>query len=116
MEKLWFDAIVQPDASRPEARRVAVNGREAWMLLMLVEAGAKGVTPIDNPAPRISHYTFLLRKDGFRVETLHEKHGGPFSGSHARYVLHDAVTLDGGNLAAWRPQGVRYPAQARVAA
>ncbi|WP_206513262.1 winged helix domain-containing protein [Pelagibacterium montanilacus] len=85
-------------------------GREAWALLELVEAGKRGCTPIDNPAPRWSHYVWLLRGHGFTVETVDEPHDGPFAGSHARYVLHDAVTLDGGNLDEWRPAGVRYPA------
>jgi hypothetical protein len=114
MEKLHFSATIQPTPDRPEPRRVSVIGREAWALLELVEAGTRGCTPIDNPAPRWSHYVWLLRGHGFMVETIHEDHGGPFSGSHARYLLHDAVTLEGGNLAQWRPHGVRYPQ--RVAA
>jgi hypothetical protein len=111
MEKLTFSAFIEPDATHPERRRVTVLGREAWALLELVEAGTKGCTPIDNPAPRWSHYVWLLRGDGFKVETIHEDHRGPFSGSHARYLLHDKVTLEGGNLAQWRPNGVRYPNQ-----
>lgn len=97
-------------------RRIGVLGREAWALLELVEAGSRGCTPIDNPAPRWSHYVWLLRGDGFKVETVDESHAGPFAGSHARYVLHDDVTLDGGNLAEWRPNGVRYPLKRGVAA
>lgn len=76
----------------------------------------QGCTPIDNPAPRWSHYVWLLRGHGFKIETILEDHGGPFSGSHARYLLHDAVTLSGGNLAAWRPGGIRYPSTGRAAA
>lgn len=95
---------------------IQVLGREAWALLELVEAGTKGCTPIDNPAPRWSHYVWLLRGHGFTVETIDESHGGPFAGSHARYVLHGDVTLSGGNLNEWRPQGVRYPRRPEVAA
>lgn len=109
MEKLFFRATILPDVEHPEPRSVALVGREAWAMLELLEAGTKGCTPIDNPAPRWSHYVWLLRGHGFRVETIHEDHGGPFSGSHARYLLHDEVTLEGGNLASWRPNGVRYP-------
>lgn len=97
-------------------RSIALLGREAWALLELVEAGAAGCTPIDNPAPRWSHYVWLLRGDGFNVETIDESHAGPFAGSHARYRLHDRVTIDGGNLAEWRPDGVRYPHNPGVAA
>jgi hypothetical protein len=116
MEKLFFSATILPDTDHPEPRRVAVNGREAWALLNLVEAGVTGCTPITTPGPRWSHYVWLLRGDGFKIETIHEDHGGPFAGSHARYLLHDDVTLDGGNLASWRPDGVHYPAARRAAA
>ncbi len=108
-EKLHFSATIQPADPGGDPRRVAVVGREAWALLELVEAGTTGCTPITHPGPRWSDYVFKLRKDGFKVETINENHGGPFSGSHARYLLHDAVTLEGGNLTQWRPQGVRYP-------
>ncbi len=105
--KLHFTAIVHLDDA-PDWR-LAVLGREAWALLNLVEAGSRGCTPIDQPAPRWSHYVWLLRGHGFSVETIHEDHGGPFSGTHARYVLHNSITLEGGNLDEWRPDGVRYP-------
>lgn len=111
--KLHFTATIHgADGNRD----IGVIGREAWALLELVEAGNRGCTPIDNPAPRWSHYVWLLRGDGFKVETVDESHAGPFAGSHARYVLHDNVTLDGGNLAEWRPTGVRYSAKRGVAA
>lgn len=111
--KLHFTATIFDDAG---PRRIAVLGREAWALLNLVEAGSKGCTPIDQPAPRWSHYVWLLRGHGFNVETIHEDHGGPFSGTHARYQLHDDVKLEGGNLDAWRPRGVAYPSRTRRAA
>ena len=66
-------------------------GRVAWMLDKLVEAGEVGVTPIAHPAPRQSHYTFMLRRAGVLVETIHEGHGGAYSGHHARYVLRSNV-------------------------
>lgn len=111
MEKLFFHAIVDGGA-----RRVALTGRVAWTMLELAEAGDTGCTPVTHPAPRWSDYVFRLRKDGFAVETITEKHGGPFSGTHARYVLRDRVTLEGGNLHEWRPHGVRYGARKAVAA
>ena len=105
--KLHFTAIIHDRADG--LVKVPVLGREAWALLELIEAGRRGCTPIDNPAPRWSHYIWCLRGHGFNVETVDESHSGPFAGSHARYVLHDRVSAEGGNLAEWRPHGVRYP-------
>ncbi|MDG2571244.1 hypothetical protein P7L87_27195 [Vibrio parahaemolyticus] len=70
-----------------------LNGREAWAMKELIASGEKGVTPIDNPAPRWSHYIFKLRGYGVTIETINEPHGGPFSGTHARYVLRSPVTI-----------------------
>ena len=112
MEKLFFNATIQPETAHSETRSVALTGREAWALLNLIEAGTIGCTPITTPGPRWSDYVFRLRKDGFKVETITEDHGGPFAGTHARYVLHDQVAIDGGNLKDWRPLGVRYPMRA----
>jgi hypothetical protein len=75
---------------------IRVNGREAWALERLREAGPKGCTPIAQPAPRWSHYIFQLRGRGVPIETLHESHGGPFAGTHGRYVLRGLVTPEGG--------------------
>jgi hypothetical protein len=66
-------------------------GRAAWALAKLATAGRNGCTPIDHPGPRWSHYTWLLRKAGLDVETIHEGHGGPYTGHHARYVLKTAL-------------------------
>lgn len=74
-------------------RTLILNGREAWALKALIERGENGVTPIDNPAPRWSHYIFKLRGYGIAIETINEPHGGPFSGTHARYVLRSPVTV-----------------------
>ena len=70
-----------------------VSGRDAWALHELIEAGASGVTPIDNPAPRWSHYIFKLRRSGFDIATVDEPHGGAFSGHHARYHLRSPVAV-----------------------
>jgi Winged helix domain len=53
----------------------------------LISAGLVGVTPIDRPAPRWSHYVYKLRRAGIHVETIDEAHGGPYAGHHARYIL-----------------------------
>jgi hypothetical protein len=74
-------------------RDVTVNGRNAWALLRLIEAGENGCTPLERPAPRWSDYIFQLRGMGFVIETIHERHGGPFPGNHGRYVLRSRVTV-----------------------
>lgn len=79
----------------PDGALQKVTGREAWALLALVTAGDFGVTPIDTPAPRWSAYVFSLRRAGVLIETIHEKHGGAYPGTHARYVLPaDMVTIE----------------------
>jgi hypothetical protein len=45
------------------------------------------------PGPRWSGYVFKLRRLGILIETLHEQHGGPFPGRHARYVLRSPVMV-----------------------
>ena len=98
-----------------------VIGRVAWALLSLMREGGAGCTPITRPAPRWSDYIFRLRGQGFNVETIDESHDGPFSGTHARYVLRDQVSVFGGNLDAYlmSPEGRRefpYANFARAAA
>jgi len=73
-------------------RSIIVVGRDAWALDNLIKAGKKGCTPIDNPAPRWSGYIHKLRKNyGIDIETIDEAHGGPYAGTHARYVLKSNV-------------------------
>jgi len=87
-DKLRLIAKIEPDGSTQE-----VIGRDAWALKNLMDAGKRGCTPIDHPGPRWSHYVYKLRGMGFIIETVHEDHGGPFAGTHARYVLHSQVTI-----------------------
>jgi hypothetical protein len=70
---------------------IDVTGRDEWALLELAVAGTKGCTPIDNPAPRWSAYVHKLREMGVDIETVIERHAGPFPGNHARYVLHSLI-------------------------
>lgn len=86
--KLRLIAKIEPDGGIHE-----VVGRDAWALQNLITAGKRGCTPIDHPGPRWSHYVFKLRRMGFVIETIHEDHGGPFAGTHARYVLHSDVSI-----------------------
>jgi hypothetical protein len=82
---------------RGEAFIVEANGRDAWALEKLSEAGSKGCTPIEQPASGCSACVFNLRGLGVPIETLHELHGGEFSGMHGRYVLRALVTKLGGS-------------------
>jgi hypothetical protein len=59
-----------------------LKGRAAWALHNL-----------DHPGPRWSHYAWLIRRAGINVETITEAHGGPYSGTHARYVLLSPVEV-----------------------
>ena len=84
-----------------DGRTLTLSGRDAWALQKLIEVGENGVTPLDTPGPRWSGYVHNLRKAGLVIETIHESHGDPFPGTHARYVLRSAVTvLDDSDLAA----------------
>lgn len=77
----------------PDGAVITTTGREAWALRSMINAGSRGVTPIDHPGPRWSSYVFDLKKMGLDIETLHEKHGGDFPGHHARYVLRTPVQI-----------------------
>lgn len=78
----------------PEGLPFNVVGRDTWALLALHNAGPKGCSAIDCPARRRSAYVYALRHEsGLNGQTKHEAHGGPFSGTHARYVLNSRVEL-----------------------
>ena len=85
MKKLSIQFRIEPDGVLQTA-----IGRDAWALMALKDAGERGVTSIENPAPRWSGYIHNLRRAGIPIETVHEKHGGPYPGTHARYVLRAA--------------------------
>jgi hypothetical protein len=74
-------------------RTLALSGRKAWAMAALIDKGQAGVTPLDVIGPRWSDYVFKLRRDGFVIETVPERHGGPFAGEHARYVLKSDVAV-----------------------
>lgn len=79
-----------------------LTGRDAWALSRLITAKEKGVTPVSEPTgPRWSAYIHNLRGMGLDIETISERHGGAFPGTHARYVLHSDVQLlrNGGGCA-----------------
>lgn len=72
---------------------ISFRGRDAWALDALIQAGERGVTPIERPAPRWSHYIHRLRQAGLIVETIHEAHTGAYAGHHGRYVLRSVVVV-----------------------
>lgn len=75
------------------------TGRFAWALRELMNAGDTGVTPIDRPAPRWSHYVFKLREAGIAISTTSEPHKGAYPGTHGRYRLETKLNLCGGDAA-----------------
>lgn len=77
----------------PDGSRQTFHGREAWTLRHLMNAGPGGITTLEQPAPRWSHYVFKLRKAGLVISTAREAHGGTYPGSHGRYRLETAVTI-----------------------
>lgn len=78
----------------PDGNPFNVFGREAWALLELLRCGLRGCTPIDNPGPRWSAYVHKLRtRYGLSIKTVNENHGGPFAGTHARYILHTKIEI-----------------------
>ncbi|MEP7452827.1 hypothetical protein [Phyllobacterium sp. SB3] len=77
----------------PDGAILPLVGRECWCLGQLLEAGSRGCTPIERPAPRWSDYVFKLRRHGLVIETIHELHEGPYSGTHGRYVLHSQIEI-----------------------
>jgi hypothetical protein len=77
----------------PDGNTIKVKGRDAWALESLIQAGPAGCTPITHPGPRWSHYIWKIKQAGIHVETLHERHGGPFPGNHGRYVLRSKVEV-----------------------
>jgi hypothetical protein len=81
--------IVTPEGGKPFIIRA--KGRNAWALDRLRKAGARGCTPITEPAFRWSAYVHNLRRLGVPIETVTESHGGDFPGHHGRYVLRAAV-------------------------
>ncbi|MBM4073844.1 MAG: hypothetical protein FJ271_33740, partial [Planctomycetes bacterium] len=86
--------LLRVTARRGDGATFIAIGRCGWALQTLIDAGACGCTPLDCPGPRWSGYVHRLRRDhGLLIETLDERHGGPFAGSHARYVLREPVAI-----------------------
>lgn len=90
-KKKWGQAVFTIQNGQESAFTIVVSGRTRWALECLKAGGKRGCTPIDTPGPRWSGYVHNLRGLGVVIETVPEAHGGPFSGTHARYVLRSHV-------------------------
>lgn len=89
---MWGPARFRITRTDGTAHEVTVKGRDRWALENLMAAGERGCTPIDHPGPRWSAYAFNLRREHrIEIETITEKHEGPFSGHHARYVARSRI-------------------------
>lgn len=95
----WGEALFTIDLEAGVRRDIVVSGRDRWALEALIAAGPKGCTPLDTPGPRWSGYVHNLRSLGVPIETVTEAHGGPFAGTHARYVLRASVMRSQGAAA-----------------
>lgn len=84
---------ITPDFGLP--RVVVLAGRQAWTLEQLADAGSRGCTPSEYPAPRWSAYVHELRKLDIPIETIMEPHAGAYPGEHGRYVLRARVRKGG---------------------
>lgn len=73
------------------SRHVLIKGRERWALHQLIKADKSSCSTIDTPAPRLWAYIYALREKGLEIETIQERHGGEYPGTHGRYVLRDSV-------------------------
>ena len=74
-------------------RFLNLNGRVAWTLRLLSEAGPRGITAAELPAGvRLSAYIEKLRRlYGLSIRTEMTTARGEFRSSFGRYVLDDAV-------------------------
>lgn len=100
----WGPAHFQITGKDGATKIITVKGRVRWALENLMYAGETGCTPIDHPGPRWSAYVCVLRHDfDVEIETIHEKHGAPFEGTHARYIarcdIKPVVSLASGEAA-----------------
>ncbi len=73
---------------------IELSGRTAWALDRLIEAGARGCSPLSEPAgPRWAAYVHRLRGLGIGIATHHVPHGGNFPGCHGKYVLQSEIEI-----------------------
>lgn len=81
-----FHVVIKGDLSG----EIELLGRGAWTMRQLIAAWPRGVTSIDDPAPRWSHYVWILRGYGLDI---HHRFSGAFLGNRGCYVLRSAVSV-----------------------
>lgn len=91
VKKDWAKAPFTVQNGTAPQFTITPKGRDRWALECLIAAGEKGCTPIDTPGPRWAGYVLKLHKQNVNIDTITEKHGGAFKGTHARYVLRSKV-------------------------
>jgi hypothetical protein len=69
------------------------KGRFAQTLDLLLQNGEDGLSSLESPGIRLSHYVFVLRREGVDIVTDDERHAGPYAGCHARYKLTSPVEV-----------------------
>lgn len=90
--KMWGPSRFRITRTDGTSHDIVVTGRLHWALWHLMKEGQRGCTPIDHPGPRWSAYVHVLRHEyQVEIETIHEKHGAPFEGTHARYVARSKI-------------------------
>ncbi|MDE3240721.1 MAG: hypothetical protein KGN33_17315 [Paracoccaceae bacterium] len=67
--------------------------RVIWALEHLIRAGKRGITTLENPAPRWSAYLHKIKRAGIPFTKVTEKHGGDFEGWHARFFIGEGVRI-----------------------
>jgi len=87
--------VLVHDPSGKAGRTITVRGpRFIWALKQLMEVGAKGLTGADlPPGTAWNRYVHELRRLGFNIECIHERHGGEFPGTHGRFRLRSLCTI-----------------------
>ena len=83
----WRQELIDLRNELAEETKHQIEGAYTLRLRMLARIDARLMTPIDHPGPRWSGYVHKVRKLGLQIETMTDRHGGPFASHHARYVL-----------------------------
>jgi hypothetical protein len=75
------------------SRTFTLNGRQAWCLGLLIEAGPRGISAAElPPGVRLSAYIEKLRRlHGIAIGTEYQDARGTFGGRFARHVLRSDV-------------------------
>lgn len=87
--------VVEADSDTPllsRRREITITGRRnCETLRRLVEVERRGLSSLDVPGQRLSHYVMQLRRAGLEIETVNENAGdGVWYG---RYVLRSTVVI-----------------------